>query len=403
MLSVETMAGVLSGCEGCAVGVEFRLGKVDHKKVEDFLVGDTAGVSAVVMDARWRRVQGGVVEAAREAGVDVFIDPMTDRLTLPGLSAATLPYAAAGTLDVDVLARSGPQRSGLVRQVIDIHPGAATAVTAPHVFVTDERSAELNLALAQETVQEQDRPVRAVLIMSTKYQEERVAELAAEYARLGLGRLELRLSPFGGEELSGRQIRRGFDRLRAFTDAGLTVTAGWSGTVGQTAVARGAAAHYSVGLGLLESVDQRRVLTDQQKPRRVRADGTRVPGGPIPGIYLPGLMLTVPRESGARLIDHTDVRTRIGCRTGHCATTLRGPVIDPRGHYLHAHATHAAWLAGQPSTWRTHGHDDRLQRALELRDLINGRHLPAGMVRLHTRTLASLLTDTTGARQSDTA
>jgi len=177
------MAGVLSGCEGCAVGVEFRLGKVDHKKVEDFLVGDTAGVSAVVMDARWRRVQGGVVEAAREAGVDVFIDPMTDRLTLPGLSAATLPYAAAGTLDVDVLARSGPQRSGLVRQVIDIHPGAATAVTAPHVFLTDERSAEHNLALAQETVQEQDRPVRAVLIMSTKYPEERVANLAAEYAR----------------------------------------------------------------------------------------------------------------------------------------------------------------------------------------------------------------------------
>lgn len=255
------------------MGVEFRLGRGDHKKVEDFLIGDTAGVSAVVMDARWRNVQGGVVEAARDAGVDVFIDPMTDRLTVPGLSVATLPYAAAGPLDVDVLATSGSDRSELVRQVIDIHPAGATAVTAPHVFVTDQRSAELNLALAQETVQEQDSPVRAVVVLSTKYPQDRVAELAAEYARLGLARLELRLSPFGGEELSARQIRRGFDRLRAFTDAGVTVAAGWSGTVGQTAVARGAAVHYSVGLGLLESVDHRMALTDQQKPRRVSADG----------------------------------------------------------------------------------------------------------------------------------
>lgn len=114
-------------------------------------------------------------------------------------------------------------------------------------------------------------------------------------------------------------------------------------------------------------------------------------------------MLTVPRESGARLTDHTDVRTRIGCRTGHCARTLRGPVLDPRGHYLYAHAGHAAGLAGQPPAWRTHGQDDRLQRALELRNLINNRYLPAGMKPLHIRTLASLLTDITGARRSDTA
>ena len=51
-----------------------------------------------------------------------------------------------------------------------------------------------------------------------------------------------------------RKVRSAFAVLQAFSDAGLTVTAGLSGNIGQVALALGHAGHYSVGIGMRERV-----------------------------------------------------------------------------------------------------------------------------------------------------
>ena len=57
------------------MGVEFRLGGQDHKKVEDFLAGQPGGVSAIVLDTKAARHQQAAAESAAEAGVAVYFDP----------------------------------------------------------------------------------------------------------------------------------------------------------------------------------------------------------------------------------------------------------------------------------------------------------------------------------------
>ncbi len=234
-------------------------------------------------------------------------------------------------------------RDQLVEQVVEVHPDGATALTAPHFYVHDQRSAGLGLALLEQLVAAGDsRPVRAVVVLATQYPLEAVGEIAEAMAQLAVRRVEVRLSPFGGEDLSARQIRRGLDRYRAFTDAGLSVTAGWAGLVGQTALARGVVDHYSVGVAERERLDHKAALNTQQKPPRVDENGKRLPQGSKTRIYLPGLMLSTPAATGELLIADTAVRTRVGCRIGRCGSSINGPMLDPRQHYLHSHATYAA-------------------------------------------------------------
>jgi len=89
-----TSGAVLGG--DVVVGVEFRLGHQDHKKVEDFLSRSPAGVSSVVLDTKAAHHQSGAAEAARDAGVGVIFDPQTDRLCEPGFDLPGLAYYRPG-------------------------------------------------------------------------------------------------------------------------------------------------------------------------------------------------------------------------------------------------------------------------------------------------------------------
>ena len=383
------------------MGIEFRLGGQDHKKVEDFLANDPSGVSAIVLDTKGAKHQRAAAEAAREAGLAVYFDPATERLTAPGFDLPTLAYNPSVPFDVDQLAHDHHARATLVAGVIHAHPEFVTAITPPHFFVRDERTANLNVDLAERTLHEHGPAVRATVVLASRYPLAAAADLAREYYRAGVRELELRISPLGGEDEGVRKIRTAFALLHAFTDAGLAVTAGLSGNIGQVALALGHAGHYSVGIGMRERVDHAAAISRQKQPPR--AGGPEDGGGPIAGIYLPGPVLTVSRKVGAAFLANTDIRTRVGCRLGACGSSVNGPVNDPRAHYLHARAAEVDRLLAAPARWRAGIEVDRLTRARDLRLMINGKYQSDDGPGLPVRTLNSLLEDIAIERQQKTA
>jgi hypothetical protein len=108
--------------------------------------------------------QQAAAEAAAEAGAKVCFDPATERLADVGFELPGLAYHPPAPYDVDQLATQPGQRTALVAGVLAAHPKFVNTVTPPHFFVRDERSANLNVSLAEETLHEHGADVRATLI-----------------------------------------------------------------------------------------------------------------------------------------------------------------------------------------------------------------------------------------------
>jgi hypothetical protein len=86
------------------MGIEFKLRRNDHKKVEDFASRRPEGVTGFTIDANEIRHQAAAAEAARSNGYDVLVDPLTERLVVRGFEPDGLPYCPPGeTLDLVVL------------------------------------------------------------------------------------------------------------------------------------------------------------------------------------------------------------------------------------------------------------------------------------------------------------
>lgn len=352
----------------------------------------------MIYDGKWHRYQHGAAEAARDAGAQVYFDPATERLVAPGLELPEADYATGAPYDVEALTVDADARARLVAQVIAAHPKWTTAITPAHFYVHDERSADLNVVLAEDTRRAVDQPVRATIVLSRPYGARAAVELAQHYREAGIDQVELRISPLGGDDVSLTIIRSVFAILDAFAAAGLEVTLGLSGNIGHAAVAFGHAEHYSVGVGLLERVNHAATIQRQSAPPRpvpIGADGAPVDGprGAVAGIYLPGPAATVTRTAGKALLSNTNTRIKVGCRIGPCATSINGPGLDPREHYVHARAGEMASVLDQPARWRVTHELERLRRAIELREIINIRHLGGAVTKLGTRTLRSLMDD----------
>jgi hypothetical protein len=101
------------------MGVEFRLGRQDAHKAEDFLARRPDGVSAVTLDTAYARYQLDAAEAAREAGVDVLYDPATERMADRGYEPAGVSFFTGDPFDVDLLARKASERTRLVDGALD--------------------------------------------------------------------------------------------------------------------------------------------------------------------------------------------------------------------------------------------------------------------------------------------
>lgn len=387
------------------MGVEFRLGHQDHKKVEDFLSRSPAGVSAIVLDTKVARHQTGAAEAARDADVAVIFDPQTDRLCDPGFDLPGLAYYRPGLMyDVDRLAVDAASRDRLVAEVAQAHPELVTVATPPYFYASDDRSALLNVTLAEAMTHATALPVRAPVVMPKAYGAKTADRLAREYYAAGVRHIDLRLSPLGGEDEGVPKIKSAFKIADAFKAVGLHVTLGQSGNIGRAAVALGHADGYSVGVGMREQFNHAGMISRQKQPPREPIDGEEQSGVAVGGIYLAGLSLTLPRKVGRALLDNTDVRTKIGCRIDECGRSVAGPSNDPRMHYLHARAAEMADMLAQPAAaWRAKAEMDRLRRALDLREMINDRYLPEGASPLKTRTLRSLIADIVVERAARTA
>lgn len=379
--------------------IQFRLGSNDHKPVEDFLSRDHAGTGAIVLDTKAARHQSGAADAARRAGVAVYWEPATERLASEGCGLEKYPTWGGQPYDLDVLAVSAKERGSLVELVLAAHPESVTHVTAPHFYVTGPRSAHLNVMLAEMTRLAADRPVRALLTIANKPGLTLGADLASEYAAAGITDIEIRLSPLGGDDESLRKIRDAYATIRLFKEAGLHVTLGHSGNIGQIAVAMGHADAYSVGVGMLERVNHRSLINRQKQPPKPRTDDNPG-GGPTAGIYLPGIAATVTRRAGKKLLENTDIRTSLGCRIGSCSNSVRGPADDPRGHYLHARATEMSKMLERPEAWRPTLEIERLRQANQLRRRINKYYLGDDVTELKTRTLMSLVNGIEEQRQA---
>lgn len=86
------------------MGIELRLGRSDHKVVEDYVAGRPAHVSAAIFDVRYLKLQSGAIEAARANGTEVVIETLTERLTEPEFAPGLLATYGDGTpLDPNLL------------------------------------------------------------------------------------------------------------------------------------------------------------------------------------------------------------------------------------------------------------------------------------------------------------
>lgn len=373
------------------MGVEFQLGHNDHKTVEDFLLRRPTGIAAVTVHAKAARHQQAAAEAARAAGVEVYLNPATERLVAPGYELPGCPYFSATPYDVDELSANSSSRTQLIDAVVAGHPSFVSMITAPHFFVDSPRSASLNVVLAADTALSTDLPVRAVLVLERRFGVKIAVDLAAQYSQTRIARLELRLSPFGGEDESLAKIKSAYVILDAFRNAGVVTTLGLSGTIGHAAVAFGHADRYSVGVGQLEHVSHTSTISAQQRPPQLDENGKKKSGGGGDGVYLPGIAQTVSRAAAGALLGHSDIRLRLGCRLEGCAASVAGPTTDPRRHYLHARTQEMDDLLQRPVPWRPTIEIDRLSKALAFRELINDRYRTGLKTDLKTRTLRSLV------------
>jgi hypothetical protein len=374
------------------MALEFQLDHQDHKKVEDFIARSAAGVSAISLHPKVAAAQRGVAETARDAGLEVLYDPRTERLEHEGFTLQGIPGYTGTPYNLDALAANVDQRQQLIDAVLGATPDVVTIVTPPHFLARDARTSHLDLALAEATRLSTDKRVRPVLMMKARFPVADAAELAREYAAAGFDEIELRFTPLGGEDDGIPKIRAAFTIADLFRSAGLKVILGRSGNVGQTAYALGHVDGYSMGIGQMEHVNHSADITRQKQPPKLDEEGNKVKsGGAWQGVYIPNLATTLSMKRARTLLGHTDVRTKLLCRIDHCANSLLGPVTDYRSHYLHSRAAEAERLAATPPAWRGKIETDRLQRALELRELVNTKYRAAGEPELKVRTLQSLV------------
>ncbi len=372
------------------MGIQFRLGPNDHKPVEDFLSREHTGTDAITLDTKAARHQVAAAAAAVDAGLDVYWEPAAERLAEAGFGLDKFPLWNGQPYGIDSLSANQAARAALVDLTIEKHPALVTHVTAPHFYVTDERTAHLNVDLAERTrlAVGEDKPTRAVITVSTTALSRLGLDLAAEYARAGISNVEIRFSPFGGDDEGIRKIRTAFGVLDQFREHDLTVTLGQSGNIGRAALAMGHADAYSVGLGMLEKVNHSQTMARYRKaPDPDKDQG----GGAAGGIYLSRLGATVPAKAARQLLSHTDIRTRVGCRIGSCRNSVTGPLDDRRAHYLHSRSNEVAEMLRRPAPWRGAMEVDRLNEAIGLRERVNAHYLSDDVHKLGTRTLRSLI------------
>jgi hypothetical protein len=240
-----------------------------------------------------------------------------------------------------------------------------------------------------------DASTRAILLARREYLVGPgvAADLARRYADIGVLALDLRLTPLGTDGEGARKVRSAYDIVNAFGREGITVTLGYQGLLGPTALALGMVSGFSVGIGMRESVNHVDAIATQRKPKDKDSDFF----GAQPGIWLPGPETAVPRRVAHALLTDPRIRSRLACNLGSCSVDIAGPLGDARTHYLHSRVEEISALLSRPAAWRAAQEESRLRRAVEMRGIVNA-HLPptisdSPVYPIKTRTVEVLLAE----------
>ena len=283
------------------MGVQIRVGYNDHQLVADFLANDPSGVSAITIDAKLTKRHRPAMEAARDAGITVLVETLTDRLAFAGYDPGPLDYADSYPLGRTAL-DTFTLRARFVESVVEPQAALGLAtVTAPHFFADSADELRTNVELARLAVHEYaaDQRVKAVCAVSRSLlAESNAAREAAElYGQAGVSGVELRLSPLGGAHESVQKIKATFDTLRAFGEFNVPVTLGYAGLIGEVAYALGLAEAFSTGVGDRERYDFKGAIANQKRLSTAKRSGEkRSSRGSPRRVLLPVAGLQVPRE-----------------------------------------------------------------------------------------------------------
>ena len=379
--------------------IEFRVGKNDRLVMEDFLAERRPAISAIVIEEGNTKFQRDLAEGAKALGIDVVVDPLTDRMLEPNYRPKG-DFADKYPIETRDLRRLAAQAE-LVQRVLDHQSVLATTLIPPYFYAETPELVELDLALAGMAVQvarAAKKPLRAVLSAPRSLLSDLgyASHLAIEYQARGVEAIELRLSPLGNENDGPPKIRSALAAIEAFSQTGLQVVLGLQASVGQTALALGLVHSYSTGIGYREQFNHASTVANY------RQKATPKKGfAPASGVYLPSAEITVPRRVAEDLYSDTTIRSRLVCTIGRCAADIRGPVNDPRTHYLHSRTALIDETRSRPERWRPAQELLRLTKAIDFRENLNRNYLAEKPLKLRaTRALASEIEKRIGRAKS---
>lgn len=375
-------------------GIEFRVPRQDHIVVEDFLATAPAAVRGIQLEVTNLDRHADVAATARNAGKEVTVDPMTERLCHVGFAEDRVPFADLYPIDQLDLTRSASARAVLAERLIDLQRPHVTTYTPAGFFVADSDDVGLNLAMIHQTrALVPDEELRPILAVDSRYLAKKgvATTIARAYRDAGVNRLELRISPIGGHDMGPIKVRNTLAALGAFKAAGIDVLLAESGLMGHAATALDLASSFSVGVGYWEKFDHKTTVSRQVKNAEPNdEEEASGPRGAQANVYLPGAEIAVPRKMAKFLYANTAVRSKLGCQIGKCSTAIDGPLADVRGHYLHSQASTVEAMLDQPAAWRPTLLRDRLDAAVRRRDEL-WKALPADVVAPKSKTLTSLV------------
>lgn len=376
-------------------GIEFRVPRQDHIVVEDFLATAPAAVRGIQLEVTNLDRHTDVATTARNAGKEVTVDPMTERLCHVGFAEDRVPFADLYPIDRLDLTRSASARAVLAERLVDLQRPHVTTYTPAGFFVADSDDVGLNLAMIHQTrALIPGEELRPILAIDSRYlaKKDVAATIARTYRDAGVNRLELRISPLGGHDMGPIKVRNTLATLAAFKTAGIDVLLAESGLIGHAATALDLANSFSVGVGYWEKYDHKTTVNRQVKNAEPSEDEEEAggPRGAQANVYLPGAEIAVPRKMAKLLYANTAVRSKLGCQTGKCSTAIDGPLADVRGHYLHSQALAVEAMLDQPAAWRPTLLRDRLAAAARRRDEL-WKALPADVVAPKSKTINSLI------------
>lgn len=377
------------------MGVLFSLGRDDHKVVGDFIANGAGSIAGLQVTAPNRARQREVIDAARDANIEVLIDLQTEKSVVPNAPRTSVASLDAGPFDVEKLSKLSA-RSALVEAAADAQIKlGATNVVLPHFYVSDKRDLDLWIDLNMLTLSHMRdagriRPVIAGQIRFLTSVEGR-QQLVRGLIQFDAQSVELRLSPLGGGHDGSPKVSHVFGLIEELQSSSVQARLGWAGAIGHSVFATGLATDFVTGVGYRERFNFRDVLASKTKTLSATP---KKQYGAQSGVYLPSAGVTVSRKIAEALYAESALKAKLSCSIDRCAEGHDGPVRYPREHFIHSMAEFAGNVKSLPASWRSQNELNRLRRAVDLVEFINDCAID-DVARLPTRTLRSLLTAVT--------